>query len=219
MRAEVSEAVAGNEVRHDFLFTWKPERGWPHENLRKLVETFLSTGSAKEPWRCAAHKKIHPGDSAYLLKQGKPIGIFGRGTVVGNPKRRARTVPGEAHWEVLIGFEVSRDDVLWDPADRFLVDESQLLGLAPKKQWQTPASGITLGPVAARGIDSIISDSLFIGRGQTTPVDEAVLEVERLKRLIEQRIRPDQQLFSKSIRQGVPGCKCAVTWGASRVPL
>jgi len=211
MRAGVSEAVVGDVVGHDFLFTWKPGRGWAHGELRKLVETFQSTGTAKQPWRCAAHKKIHPGDRAYLLKQGKPIGIFGRGTAVGNPEREPKKLRGQSQWQVLIGFEVSRGDVVWDPEDRFLVDDSHLLDLpAPKTQWRHPASGITLEPEAARGIDSIIFNSILIGRGQTTPVDEAVVEVARQKKLIEQMRRPDQQLFSKRIRRNYRD-KCAVT--------
>ena len=122
MRAGVSEA-GDDVVSRDFLFTWKPERGWPHRDLRKLVETFQSTGTAKQRWRCKAHKKIRLGDRAYLLKQGKPIGIFGRGTVIGKPERNAKTISGQNPWQVLIGYEVSRGDVLWDPEDRFLVDK------------------------------------------------------------------------------------------------
>ena len=210
MRAGVSEA-GDDVVSRDFLFTWKPERGWPHRDLRKLVETFQSTGTAKQRWRCKAHKKIHLGDRAYLLKQGKPIGIFGRGTVIGKPERNAKTISGQNPWQVLIGFEVPRGDVLWDPEDRFLVDESHLLDLPTRKtQWQLPAAGTTLATAAARGIDGIIFDSLLIGRGQTTPVDDAVLEVARQKKLIEQMRRPDQQLFSKRIRRNYRG-KCAVT--------
>jgi len=211
MRTRVpDEAVVSDVVGHDFLFTWKPNRGWPHRELRKLVEEFQSTGAAKQLWRCAAHRKIHLGDGAYLLKQGKPIGIFGRGTVVGNPKRKAKTIPGQSHWQVLIGFEVSRGDVLWD-IDPFLVDENHLLDSpAPKTQWEHQASGFTLRPRAARGIDSIIFDSILIGRGQTTPVDEAVLVVARQKKLIEQATRPDQQRFSETIRGNYRG-RCAVT--------
>jgi hypothetical protein len=218
VRAGFSEAVVGDVVGHDFLFTYKPGKR-QHWSPHKLVETYQSTGTAEERWSCAAYKKIHPGDRAYLLKQGKPIGIFGRGTVVDKPERKPKTLLGQSHWQVLIGFEVSRGDVLWDPADRFLVDESHLLDLPTRKtQWQHPASGITLGPAAARGIDSIIFDSLLIGRGQTTPVDEDILEVARVKRLTEQRIRPDQQLFSTKIRSNYRD-RCAVTGCVTRAAL
>lgn len=215
MRDGVSEA--GDVIDHDFLFTWKPNRGWPHGELRKLVEEFQSTGKAKQPWRCAAHKKIHRGDRGYLLRQGKPIGIFGVGTVVGRPKKKANPTPGEGRWQVLIDFDVRRDEVLCDPEERFLLNESQLRALpAPKKQWQHAASGYTLEPRAARGIDSIIADS--IGRRSTTPVDEAVLEVTRVKELMEQAIRPEQQRFSETVRRNYRG-KCAVTGCITRAAL
>jgi hypothetical protein len=215
MRAGVSEAVVGDVVGHDFLFTWK--HGYRYD-LRKLIDAFRSKGIAKERWSCAAHKQIHPGDRAYLLKQGKPIGIFGRGTVVGNPVRELKTLRGQSRWKVLIGFEMSRGDVLSNPEDRVLVDGSHLLDLpAPKTQWQLPASGNKLEPEAARGIDSIIN-SILIGRGQTTPVDEAVLEVARQKKLIEQMRRPDQQLFSEKIRRNYRD-KCAVTRCATPAAL
>jgi HNH endonuclease len=210
VKSDASGAEAEHAEGQDFLFTWKPEI-WPYENLRRLVEEFRSTGTTQERWRCAAHRKIHPGDRAYLLKQGKPIGIFGRGTIVQRPEKVPEALPGERAWHVLIRFDASRGDVLWDPKSKFLVDENHVLDLpVPKKQWQNQSSGITLDAIAARGIDSIIFDSIFIGRGQSNPVDETVQEVARLKKLIEQGIRPDQQCFSKEIRENYRS-KCAVT--------
>jgi hypothetical protein len=210
MRSGVSETILGERVGHDFLFTWKPEH-WPYRRLRRLVDRYRSRGSASEPWRCAAHKKIRPGDSAYMLKQGSPIGIFGRGRVIGKPERNLEAVPGERNWQVEIEFDASRGDVLWDPLERFLVQENQLLTLhVPKTQWQNQSSGITLGPDAARAIDDMVFDSIMIGRGPATKVDEVVQEVVRQKKMVEQAIRPEQQDFSRRIREIYRG-KCAVT--------
>jgi len=218
MRTVESETVFPSKERHDFLFAWKPQY-WSHENLRNLVETFRSTGTTEEWWRCAAHKKIHLGDRAYLLKQGRPIGIFGRGTVVGKPENESPGLSGKGAKQVLIRFEASRDDVLWDPEEQFLVDETQLLDLpAPKKQWQNQASGIALEPKAARAIDSIILDSILVGRGQSSSADEVAQEVARRNKLIEQWIRPDQQFFSQTIRENYRN-KCAVTGCVTRAAL
>lgn len=196
--------------RHDFLFTWKSQH-WPYDNVRKLIETFRSAGTVEEPWSCAAHKKIGSGDRAYLLKQGRPIGIWGRGTVVGTPKRRPRPNPGDSQYQVLLGFDVSRGDVLWDPEDQFLVDEKQLLNLpVPKKQWQNQSSGITLDATAARAIDSILFDSIQIGPMRATSVDETAYEVARRSKLVEQLTRPNQQFFSQAIRKNYR-YRCAVT--------
>ncbi len=162
----------------DYLFTWVPD-GWPHEELAALVGRFESHGNAKEPWTCAAHRRIRAGDRAYLLKQRKPIGIFGRGLVVGNPERKAEAEPGRGKWQVSLEFDASRGDVLCDPGKNFFLDEEQLSGLpVPKKQWRNEASGIALLPEAARGIDKVVS-----GVGSTAawalqqPADEAVVDV------------------------------------------
>jgi len=205
MSPAISEAI-GETVGHDFLFTWKPKY-WPHDNLRELVETFRSSGTVEELWNCAAHKKIRPGDRAYLLEQGNAIGIFGRGTVIGDPEKKPKPEPGDAAWRVLIGFEALRGDVLWDPVEQFLVDEDRLLNLpVPKKQWQHRASGVTLATDAARAIDKIIFDSVTIGRGQATWVDR---EVARVSKLVEQRVRPEQQRFRRDTLDSYR--RCAVT--------
>jgi len=218
MGADAFETMAGDVAGHDFLFTWKPQH-WPYGELRKLVETFRLTGTAEEPWSCAAHRRIHPGDRAYLLKQGKPMGIFGRATVVGKPKKDAGASASKRAWHALIRFDVSRGDVLWDPMDEFLVNESLLLSLpVPRKQWQNQSSGITLDANAARAIDRIMLDSILIGRGYATPIDEAAQEVARRNKLVEQWIRPDQQLFSETLRRNYRN-KCAVTGCTTRAAL
>jgi hypothetical protein len=210
MRSGVSRTILRETACQEFLFTWKPQY-WPYRLLRGLIEAYRSTGSASVSWRCAAHKKIGRGDSAYMLKQGKPIGIFGRGTVIGEPERVPEAAPGERSWQVKIEFDASRGDVLWDPHERFLVQENQLLTLhVPKTQWQNQSSGITLDPDAARAIDDIVFDSVMIGGGRATEVDEAVQEVARQKKMVEQAMRPEQQDFSRRIREIYRG-KCAVT--------
>src|ERR1035438_5932303 len=80
MQATREKAATTNTRATDYLFTWKMGGSWPHEALGALVNKFESVGVAEEEWTCLAHKRIRPGDRAYLLKQGKPPrGIFGRG--------------------------------------------------------------------------------------------------------------------------------------------
>lgn len=206
-------------ARQDFLFTWKPGH-WPEEELRRFVNEFEEKGIAEEPWRCAAHKKVSPGDRAYLLKQGKTIGIFGRGVICGPAEKTAKRVDGEREWRVPIRFEVLRGDMLRNPIDDpFLVDERDLLSIAvPKTQWENQSSGITLRATAARAIDDLIFGSLMVGRSDTTWTDEAVQEVARQRKLYEQRIRPEQQRFSEMIRKNYGG-RCAVTGCATAAAL
>ena len=103
----MKEAVAAGVAERDYLFNWNPKI-WPHEKLRNLVDTFDSSGIAEEPWACAAHRKIRIGDRAYLLKAGKPLGIFGRGHVVGKPQKWEEAPRGRNPWQVPIRFDVSR---------------------------------------------------------------------------------------------------------------
>jgi hypothetical protein len=168
------DAIGG----HHNVFTWVPE-GWPHPELVKFVDKFKSEGQVDEPWTCAAHKKIRPGDRVYLLKQRKPIGIFGIGRVLSEPARRKEIESGRGEWEVVLRFDASQGDVLCDPLEAFFVNEEQLLAIpVPKEQWQRRASGTTLAEEAARAIDEKIasasSKALWILQKD---VDEAVVEV------------------------------------------
>ncbi len=150
-----AEAAQG----HDYLFTWVPD-GWPHEELAELVQKFYSDGRVDEPWTCAAHKKIRAGDRVYLLKQRTPIGIFGRGSVVGEPRPRTDVEPGRGKWEVMLRFDARRGDVLCDPLESVFVNEEQLLRMpVPKSQWELQAAGVTLREEAARIIDELIASA------------------------------------------------------------
>jgi hypothetical protein len=152
----------------DYLFTWVPDH-WPHEKLVEFVQQFMLDGHVEETWTCAAYRKIRPGDRAYLLKQGTPIGIFGRGRVLGSPRRKEDIESGRGKWEVLLCFDASHGDVLCDPFESFFLDEKQLSTVtAPKTQWQHRGAGMTLSYKAAREIDNLIAGSGFIsGSGLT----------------------------------------------------
>jgi hypothetical protein len=205
----VKEGAPDLEER-DYLFSWNPKI-WPHEKLRELVDAFDSNGIADETWSCAAHRKIRLGDRAYLLKVGKPLGIFGRGHIVGKPEKWEEAPRGKNPWHVPLQFDVRQGDVLWDPVEHLLVDEEQLLPMPAAQRFKKMRkSGETLNPVAARLIDTIIDDSILLGGSKATPVDEAAQEIVRLKRLTEQAMRPDQRAFSETIRTNYRR-RCAVT--------
>jgi hypothetical protein len=204
--------VDNKAAGRDYLFTWKPGKRWPQQELRKLVETFKFTGIATEDWSCQAHKQIQPGDRAYLLQQGKPRGIFGRGHVFGKPFLKQNVQLGESRWQVWLRFDVLRDDRLCDPAvGSFLVNQEQLSKVsAPKKRWEHQAAGILLEATAAREIDDIIN-TLSVGQGPIIPVegDDAEGTMRRM-RLLQQLMRPEQRAFSETVRWNYRR-KCAVT--------
>lgn len=207
MPAGSSKATTdGSDRQSDYLFTWKANR-WPHSELRKLVDAFESRDVVQDWWRCLAHRKIRPDDRAYMLKQGRPIGIFGIGRVVGEAEN-GEASPGENPWSVQIRFDASLGDVLWDPEGRLLVSEDQLLQLpVPKWRWRTQASGIGLESSAAREIDNMSFDSIRVGGLATIAVDEEIL---RPRRLLELAIRPKRQAFRDGIRRNYSD-RCAVT--------
>jgi len=201
MTADGFDATVGDGARRDFVFTWKQEH-WTHEELRKLVGKFRRKGTAEEWWPCKAYTKIRRGDRAYLLAQDRPMGIFGRGTIERKHERSKRA---------LIRFDRSHGDVLRDPEKEFFVDESLLRTLGVlKKGSPIRAAGMPLKKNAARAIDRKILDFVPIVPGETTPSDETAQEVARLKKMIEQRIRPDQRRFSEKVRK-IYRNGCAVT--------
>jgi len=179
MRARINEprTVQVKGRRSDYLFNWKSKR-WPHEELRKFVDTFKSSGTVKDTWSCAAHLQIHDGDQAYFLSQDKRLGIFGRGRVVGEPFEVEKT-PGENPWKVLIRFDASLGDVLVDPWQRLLVEKEQLLRMpAAQRFTRIQKAGERLESGTARQIDRIIAGS--------TPEGQAPQEIERQKTLEQQ---------------------------------
>lgn len=143
-------------MANDYLLTWKSEK-WPYEKLRALVDEFSAGRAVTESWRVAAHKKIRPGDTAYIFKQGnQPRGIFAVGTVTGLPSENPEAVAGESRWHVPITFRA-----LVDPTERLLVSEEQLLSMpAPEHRWRTQGSGVSLEFDVARAIDEIVQLAL-----------------------------------------------------------
>lgn len=203
MTADAFGPTIGDGAHGDSLFTWK-RKHWRYGKVRKLVEEFQLRGAVEEWWPCKAHKKIDLDDRAYLLAQDKPMGIFGRGTIVRKRKR------GNIHW-ALIRFDRSHGDVLGDPEKGFFVDESLLRTVGVlRKGSPIRAAGMPLGKNAARAIDREILDFVPIGPGETRPTDETAQEVARLKKIIEQLIRPDQARFSEKVRK-IYRNRCAVT--------
>jgi hypothetical protein len=169
----------------NYLFTWKPGH-WPYSELKRLVATFKSGRNAIEPWRCQAHRKIRIGDKAYMVKLGDaPRGIFGIGTVSGEPYKNPEASEGENAWLVPITF-----DLLVDPTKSLLMPESNLMKLdAPKHRWHPQGSGITLEANAARAIDR------FVNRKNES--SEAAQQIPQTASAIEEKVRaiiPEEHL-------------------------
>jgi hypothetical protein len=93
-----------------------PKRGWPLEDLQKLVQRRRTGMRVTEPWRFHNRKEVSPRDRIFLLLQGK-LGpaIIGYGKVVGGPKNKNE------------GWRMVQFDALVDPVTEGLRKSRRLV--------------------------------------------------------------------------------------------
>lgn len=135
-----------------FLVTFKPstenpERGWPIEELQRLVRRHRSGERFAEPWRFANQKDVSVGDRFFALRQGKagPI-IFGYGSIAGPPVRSGGTLRAPVEFDVIV-----------DPNNEVLVTREELLAIpGSSKYWRTQSSGILLPQSIAVALEHLV---------------------------------------------------------------
>ena len=139
-----------------YWLTFKPygpsvPRGWPIEELRKLITRFANDpATATEWWRIASHRSATIGDRVYVFKQGDgPRGIFGVGNIIDGPEARATSsdhlgpVP-----RALVRFEQ-----LVDPSAEFLLGLGEIEDIVPQRLINAQASGIRVADEIASEIE------------------------------------------------------------------
>ena len=135
-----------------FLITFKPaaenpERGWPLEELQKLVKRNRAGEHPVEHWRFNNRKDVSIGDRVFLLLQGKGgPAIIGYGKVVGEPNSIARKR------EVAVQFESVTDpttDVLATREDLLAVESAQ-------RFWRIQSSGVQLPEAIAAVLEVMV---------------------------------------------------------------
>ena len=68
-----------------FLFAWNPKK-WDWTTLEQNIDEIEQTGRTSLRWSVISHKKISPGDRAFLVRLGKePKGIMASGFVSTSP--------------------------------------------------------------------------------------------------------------------------------------
>jgi 5-methylcytosine-specific restriction protein A len=139
-----------------FLITFKPatetpERGWPLEEMQKLVRRQRAGERVEDYWKFRNRKDVSIGDRAFLLLQGKGgPAIIGYGTVVGLPEN------DDGKWAVPIQFES-----LVDPATEVLASREDLLALdGGQSAWHTRASGVQLRESIAAELEKLVVGTL-----------------------------------------------------------
>jgi hypothetical protein len=110
---------------NSFLITFKPatesqERGWPLEELQRLVRRRQAGERVVEAWRFHNRKAVSLGDRVFLLRQGKAgPAIIGYGEVVGAPD------DSTGAWMAPVQFES-----IVDPTSEVLATTKDLLAIS-----------------------------------------------------------------------------------------
>jgi hypothetical protein len=135
-----------------FLITFKPsaespERGWPLEDLQKLVHRFHRQGTVEDNWRFINRKDVSIGDRVFLLLQGKGgPAIIGYGTVIGRPYKDQGT------WSASIRF-----DTLTDPSKEVLATRDEVLAIdGAQRLWRSQASGVHIPDAIATALELLV---------------------------------------------------------------
>jgi 5-methylcytosine-specific restriction protein A len=138
-----------------FLFAWNPVK-YPWPEIGEQCEHLRAGEKVIEDWSCASHKKIRPGDRAFLVLVGaEPRGIFGSGYVASEPFI-GKDHRGNMKNRVLIDF-----DVLLDPNTETILTLDLLnMGKMAKQVWAPQASGIVIKPEITGELEALWEDFL-----------------------------------------------------------
>ena len=140
-----------------FLFAWNPKK-WKWETLQQSIDQIEQTGQATEKWSVISHRKIQPGDKAFLMRLGdEPKGIMAAGFV--------STVPFlSKHWSgegksmhcVMINFEVILDPGAEPLLSLDILNQGNLANV----NWTPQSSGIEIAPEIADELEAVWFDFL-----------------------------------------------------------
>src|SRR5260370_4916366 len=135
-----------------FLITFKPatenpERGWPLEELQRLVRHRRAGERVEEKWRFRNRKDVSLGDRVFLLRQGKAgPAVIGYGEVSGEPENNA------GKWQVPVPFES-----IVDPTTEVLANRQDLLAIhGGQRFWRIQASGVRLPESIASELEALV---------------------------------------------------------------
>jgi hypothetical protein len=132
-----------------FLFAWNPVK-WPWPGLSGDIRTLRETGILTEAWSCASKRSVRMGDRAFLVRVGKkPTGLMGSGYISSEPFESERN--GIRRVRVTINFEV-----LLDPETEPILGMEELRsGVLKQQLWSPQASGISIKPHVAFGLEEV----------------------------------------------------------------
>ncbi|WP_223549972.1 MULTISPECIES: EVE domain-containing protein [Aestuariivivens] len=191
-----------------FLFAWNPKK-WNWSTLEQSIQQIEQTGRASEKWSVISHKKIQPGDRAFLIRLGKePKGIMGSGFVVS-------PVFLSPHWDgsdrlvnrVMIDFEV----LLNSEKEPLLNFEKLKNGNLQKVNWTPQSSGIEVNKVVSEELEAVWFEFLNTQKIRHNPFKET----EEQKQKVYTEGTPNQVLVTKYERNPFARKTCIEYYGLS----
>ena len=145
-----------DSAQRTWLFIWTP-KNWDWDSLDDDRATTHDGGTVNHPWGCA-NRKASKGDTAYLVRVGKPPkGIVAIGKIVSERYEAShwderKKQEGQVYHCVDIAFSRIQDPDQGDP----YVTESDLREIdADNQVWLSRTSGIEIKPQSARMLDKL----------------------------------------------------------------
>lgn len=144
--------MKGQPAMKSFLITFKPaaenpERGWPEEELQKLVQRCRAGERVLQSWRFHNRKDVALGDRVFLLLQGKGgPAIIGCGKVAGGPEKLS------GKWHVAVRFE----SLAYPRTEVFANREDLLVIGRGRKFWSTQSSGVLLEESVGTQLEALV---------------------------------------------------------------
>lgn len=154
-----------------YLFVWNPNK-WNWVALEDTISQLVETGKVTEMWSCKSHRKIKPGDRAFLARVGvPPKGIIGSGIVTTLPFLAPHwNGQGEYIHRVMIQFDV----LLNADKEPILTKDILEIGQMALQNWTPQSSGISIRPELVDELEAIWFDFLTtekIRHNPFTPAD------------------------------------------------
>lgn len=203
-----------------YWLTYKPlgpasPRGWPAEELRKLVARFQTDpGRTTTLWRIASHRSAKVGDRVYLFKQGSdPRGVFGVGEIIEAPRLQGdpADIEGKPSFRAKIRF-----DMLVDPSREFLIGFEIINKTVPKTLIDAQASGDAVPSDVADKLETYLAP--FLSAQQPIGSEEAddlqfdpdSIDDQRERSIRAIRVRRGQRDFRAALLEAYER-RCAIT--------
>ena len=191
-----------------FLFAWNPKK-WDWTTLEQNIDEIEQTGRTSLRWSVISHKKISPGDRAFLVRLGKePKGIMASGFVSTSPFL-SKHWSGEDKlvYRVMIDFEV-----ILNPAFEPLlsIDVLNQGGLA-KTDWTPQSSGIEINSEVTDELEAVWFDFLTTQGIRHNPF----IETDNDEQKVYTEGTPNQVLVTKYERNPYARKTCIDYYGLS----